>query len=366
MGMKRAALIAALAFLVAAPATASAAIATPSCTPAPTDCSGWYRVNVKLTWAFDMTVVQATRNCDWDTFEEEGIHVQPCEVQVGGQWTPSPVTIRIDKTPPAVGGAAPSRGPDANGWYRSPVQVTFFGLDPVPAPGVDNSGLVGCSAPTYAGPDTASTQVLGQCWDRAGNVSAVSGFGLRYDSTAPSLASVRTAAGDRVVRLRWSVPDAADLDVWRSPGRSGAGESKVAPGENGLEDDNVRNGRRYHYRVRAIDEAGNVAIGVYSVVPGPRLLAPAMGATADAPPLLRWTKVRGARYYNVQLVRKGRKILSAWPGRPRLQLEESWRFGGKGYRLRPGTYHWFVWPGRGPRSKNRYGPAIGRGKFKVE
>ena len=48
-------------------------------------------------------------------------------------------------------------------------------------------------------------------------------------------------------------------------------------------------------------------------MPKPELLAPPNGAVLTAPPLLRWSKVRGADYYNVQLLRDGRKVLSAWP-----------------------------------------------------
>jgi hypothetical protein len=352
-----------LALAVAAPAPAAPSFATPSCTPAPTDCSGWYRSNVKLTWTFQPTV-EATRNCDWDTFEAEGINIQPCEVRVAGQWVPSPVRLRIDKTAPTVTGTAPSRGPDANGWYRSPVDVKFFGTDLVP--GIDTSGVAGCSSGTYGGPDAASAEVLGTCWDHAGNVSAPGSFALRYDSTAPTVAKVDADPGDRVVRLRWAVSDAATVEVWRSPGRADAAQVLLDTRPDGtVEDDGLRNGRRYAYRVRAVDAAGNAATKVFSVVPGRRLLAPARGARVDAPPLLRWTEARGASYYNVQLFRGRRKILSAWPTRPRLQLERSWRYGGKQLTLKPGRYRWLVWPGQGPRSKNDYGPLIGRRTFTV-
>ena len=59
----------------------------------------------------------------------------------------------------------------------------------------------------------------------------------------------------------------------------------------------------------------------FSATPGRRLLSPANGATVDGPPMLRWTEVHGARYYNVQLLRDGRKLLSAWPGEPRFKLD---------------------------------------------
>jgi hypothetical protein len=83
------------------------------------------------------------------------------------------------------------------------------------------------------------------------------------------------------------------------------------------------------------------------------------------PPLLRWTPVRRARYYNVQLFRGGRKVLSVWPARPLYQLKKSWSFRGKRQRLVPGHYHWIVWPGFGPRSKTNYGKQIGRSAFEV-
>jgi hypothetical protein len=75
--------------------------------------------------------------------------------------------------------------------------------------------------------------------------------------------------------------------------------------------------------------------------------------------------VRGARYYNLQLWRRGRKILSVWPARPRYQLKRRWRYGGRSWRLGPGRYRWFVWPGFGPRPKADYGRRIGPGRFRV-
>lgn len=75
--------------------------------------------------------------------------------------------------------------------------------------------------------------------------------------------------------------------------------------------------------------------------------------------------MRGARYYNLQLWRRGRKILSVWPARPRYQLKGRWKFGGGSWRLEPGRYRWFVWPGFGPRSKADYGRRLGPGRFRV-
>jgi RTX calcium-binding nonapeptide repeat (4 copies) len=76
-----------------------------------------------------------------------------------------------------------------------------------------------------------------------------------------------------------------------------------------------------------------------------RLLAPPDDAVVSRPPVLRWSAVSAATYYNVQLWRGNRKVLSRWPARPRLQLGRSWRFHGRWYSLSPARYRWYVWPG---------------------
>lgn len=48
-----------------------------------------------------------------------------------------------------------------------------------------------------------------------------------------------------------------------------------------------------------------------------------------------------------------------------LQLGRAWRFDGRRYRLRSGQYHWYVWPGYGPRRSARYGRLIGSSTFTV-
>jgi hypothetical protein len=85
----------------------------------------------------------------------------------------------------------------------------------------------------------------------------------------------------------------------------------------------------------------------------------------SAPPLLTWRKVRRASYYNVQLHRRNRKILSRWPRTNELQLTRRWRFAGKPRRLVAGRYCWYVWPGFGPRSRRDYGRVLGKRCFTV-
>ena len=79
-----------------------------------------------------------------------------------------------------------------------------------------------------------------------------------------------------------------------------------------------------------------------------------------------WPSVRRARYYNVQIFRGERKLLSVWPARPRYQVERSWRFRRKPRRLVPGNYRWMVWPGYGQRAQGRYGKPIVKSTFSIE
>jgi hypothetical protein len=129
----------------------------------------------------------------------------------------------------------------------------------------------------------------------------------------------------------------------------------------------LRNGVQYRYVIVTVDRAGNRSRGVaFAITPRANLLwAPAEGARVVARPLFVWAASSGAAYYNVQVFRGTTKVFSAWPSGTRLRMPASWRFGGKGQRLVPGTYRWFVWPGFGSRAAARYGEVVGTSTFTV-
>jgi hypothetical protein len=407
------------------------------CTPAPADCSGWYRSNVTLDWTVSPSTAVLLAGCHDKTFTTDTPGTTEfCRARnpATGATATLEQDIRVDMTPPVVTGGSPARGADVNGWYNHAVPIAFTGSD-------RTSGIAACTSTTYGGPDSGTASLSGRCIDNAGNVSspfpyglkydetaplvvganpersanaagwfnrpvrfAVAGtdatsgiadcpavtyggadsatasfvgrcrdqagnsagriFGLKYDSTAPPILGLQTTVGDRRVALQWTTTgDVETLEVARSPGVGEERSSIVfrGPGDRFL-DRNVRNGVRYVYELRVGDAAGNGGTRAVSAVPGYRLLSPAVMKT-KRPPLLRWTRVRRANYYNLQLFRNGRKILSVWPSRPRYQLKRRWTFGGKHRRLRPGQYRWRVWPGFGPRSKGNYGKQIGPRTF---
>ena len=156
------------------------------------------------------------------------------------------------------------------------------------------------------------------------------------------------------------------IRVIRAPGRGGTEDSTIYRGRpKGITDRRVRNGKQYRYTVVATDRAANRSRGRIAAVPGPRLLSPPHNAVLTLPPLLRWTKMRDADYFNLQLRRDGVKVLSEWPARPQLQLRRRWIFQGRVRRLRPGRYEWDVWPGYGRRSAANYGSRIGGRTFVI-
>jgi hypothetical protein len=257
------------------------------------------------------------------------------------------VTIRIDQTPPTVTGFTADRPPDHDGWWNHPVSLQFTGTDAT-------SGIAGCDVVSYAGPGNGAP-ATGSCRDVAGN-AATGTFPIQYDATPPDLSVQWTSAQVGRTVLGWvTSADAVGTQVVRSPGIGGAAASEIYSGPAlTFTDKAVTEGRTYTYRLTALDAAGNAATASIDVI-----------AKRSPPPRLRWRRVKGADYYNVQLFRGKRKILSVWPHRNGFQLRRSWMYRGKKRVLAAGAYQWYVWPGFGPRKQRRYGKLIAHRRFKI-
>jgi len=318
------------------------------------NCNVWFTSPVSLRWTYAGTV---TSGCQNETLTQDTAGtLRACFVSDAGETASKSVTIQLDQTPPSVTDAVADRPPDHDGWYSHP--VTF-----APKAADATSGVLACESVTYGGPDTADARIVATCKDKAG-LSASRTFPLRYDATSPDLGPANLTTGDKVVRLSWPAGSTAVLT--RSPGTEGGQSALLYDGPGtGFTDRKVRNGRKYRYVLTLTDQAGNSASRQLAARPDRHLVAPAKRAAVGGPALLKWTPVRGARYYNVQLFRDGKKILSKWPGQAALQLKSKWRFHGKRYRLKPAEYRWYVWPGEGPRSENRYGRMVGKRSFTI-
>jgi hypothetical protein len=284
-----------------------------------------------------------------------------CTDVAGNASAAASVGFKYDATPPAVT-ATPDRKPDAKGWYRKPLTVTFAGTDAT-------SGIAGCTAPTrYAGPDLAKAAVVGACRDGAGN-TAQAGQAFQYDATAPKLPMAKAEVVKGVAQIVWKrSADAVLVELERSPGLNGKKATVVYRG-NGASfvDRTVRDGIRYRYEIKASDVAGNVVEkAVTATVDLPALYQPTAGATVHAPLVLAWDAVKGATFYNVQLYRNKVKVLTFWPEKPTFRIGKTWRYAGKLQRLAPGKYDWYVWGARGTRATPQYGKLLGSNSFVVK
>jgi hypothetical protein len=325
---------------------------------------GWYRSNVTVNWTIlDPESIILGTDCVLATtltVDTPGTRLS-CKAWSDGGETTKAITIKLDKTPPAVGGV-PDRAPNPSGWYTSPLTVSFAGSD-----ATSGIAIATCSSVSYSGPDTAAAITGGSCSDVAGNIASAA-HSFKYDATAPSFISVQRKQGNRSVQLAWRTSsDTRLVEILRAPGRNGQGESIIYRGSRtGYRDTGLVVGRKYEYRVRALDEAANQAEHVVKLVATGALLSPAPGALVSlkALPMLIWTPVKKASYYNLQLVR-GSRVLSTWPVRPGFRLRRTWTYRGQRHRLRPGVYRWYVWPGRGRLSAGRYGRLLGSSTFVV-
>jgi hypothetical protein len=327
--------------------------------------NGWYVTNVTLNWVIEIPYSWSS-GCNATTLTADTTGASFTCSAGNGTTCPNPpdcalttktVTLKRDATPPTVN-PVPGRPPDANGWYNRALTVTFGGTDAT-------SQIASCTQATYAGPDSPNTSVSGSCSDNAGNQTAAS-YALKYDATPPTVTSFRVAPGNRKAKLDWNVKDASSIRVVRTPGLKGAAQSVVFSGQGstkGFTDRKLQPGRQYQYSLTATDVAANQTAKALAFLARGALLFPAPSAQVTKPPYLVWAPKRGASYYNVTLTR-GRRVFSAWPVKARLQLPRAWKYRGRSYKLRPGTYSWFVWPGYGSLSAGRYGKMLGGSTFK--
>jgi len=240
--------------------------------------------------------------------------------------------------------ATPDRPPDANGWYNHPVSISFSGNA--------FSGIASCTQPvTYGGPTATNMAISGSCTDNAGKVANASGA-ISYDATPPTITGVTAS---RTPDSNGYYTHRVTFTFQGTDAVSGIASCQTVP-YSGPASGSVVGG--------CWDRAGNYA--AMSVPVHYRAATPLASVTrASSSLILHWRAAPHASYYNVQLYRGGKKILSAWPGRSSLRLRRSWKFGGRRFRLKPGRYRWYVWPGFGPRAAVRYGRMLVSETLKV-
>ncbi len=326
--------------------------------------AGWFTSNVTLNWEI-LPPGYTSSGCDAIAIEAEskGTPVTCHATNADGD-SQSTAIVKIDKAAPHSLSATPSRPPDRNGWYVRPLTVAFSGVDPT-------SGISSCTTAGFAGPDSGTASVPGTCRDTAGNVSPPLQFALRYDATPPAAAALTSQAGDAGATVTWTPsPDTTRVQLTRSPGVGGAPSTAMYTGtERSFSDSKLVNGIDYRYTLTAFDDAGNTTdastVATPAAPPVVTLASKTTNTRLSKPPELRWKTIKGARYYNVQIFRGERKILSAWPRRARMRVHRSWLYRGKRRQLVAGRYRWYVWAGYGRLGARRYGSLLGRNQFVI-
>lgn len=308
---------------------------------------------------------------------------------VGGAWSVAPLSALEDGTYSVAVRATNPKGtvtanavfhvdtkgpsvtvPDDQTLEQITAAGTPYSYAATAADELDPSPDVECKPASGATFRRGITQVECTATDWAGHKAAKTFTVTVANTIAPATVSNFSAKGENGrVRLRWAKPTEWDFarvivsrtahgkSNWRRVFRSSTARSFV--------DRNVTNDRLYDYRVVSVDTAGNTSPRAVRTARPSAFLAPAWEAELSGPPVLRWAATRGAGYYNVQLWRGKRKVLSRWPTRARFALPTAWRFQGRRYTLEPGTYFAYAWPGIGSKSAGRYGRLIGSTKFVI-
>jgi hypothetical protein len=142
---------------------------------------GWYTSDVVVRTAGTDPTSGVTCTADTSlTDETDGTLVTgSCTNGAGLTTTATPITVKIDKTPPSADLTVTSGTVGSNGWYRTSVTVTSTGADSVSNP-------VTCTAAQTFSANTAGITVQGSCTNEAGLSTNAPPLAVKIDKDAPA------------------------------------------------------------------------------------------------------------------------------------------------------------------------------------
>ena len=331
--------------------------ATPDRQP---DHGGWYNAPVKFTF-HGSDALSGIASCDSKSYsgpDDGSAQVDGSCVDAAGNSASKTVAFKFDDTPPTISSVNADRPPDHGGWYTHPVTFSFHAYDVT-------SGGAACAAVTYSGPDAGSASVTGKCTDAAGN-TATKTVTLNYDSSAPAKSKLYAVPANKSVDLSWTPVGDADKYVITRTAAVGAATATPIYSGSGTHfvDSGLANGKKYDYTLTVLDAAGNASTAGIAAVPDGSSLRPFIDTELQELPVLSWGKVRHASYYNLQLFKGTKKVMSIWPKSTKAQVPGSWKYNGHKQTLSPGLYRWYVWPGYGSMKHRKYGKLVGSSTFR--
>jgi hypothetical protein len=240
------------------------------------------------------------------------------------------------------------------------VTVTVTNAVPIPAP-IPSPLEQAAAAPTAPAPSApaAATPAASTTSDKVAPLAPT--------KLAIIKARARKAMALVPLTLHWLKPKADDLDrvvvvlnLKREPKTKTDG-TVLYSGLGSAAAFKLRAGASGYLALFALDRSGNVSkparrtVSLASLIP----LRPLTGSKVVDAPRLTWKATDGTAYYNVQVFRNGKRIVTDWPAQASFQLPM--------VLLEPGTYTWFVWPAlKGKGSAATFGDLIGRATFVYE
>src|ERR1700752_760110 len=161
----------------------TAPTANASASPAPNG-AGWNNSNVTVSFS-GSDALSDIDSCDAAVvLSGEGAGQSAsgtCTDKAGNVSAPATASgINIDKTAPSVSASA-SPAPNANGWNKTDVTVSFNGTDAL-------SGIASCDAAVVLSGEGADQSASGSCSDKAGNTASATASNIDIDKTAPTVA----------------------------------------------------------------------------------------------------------------------------------------------------------------------------------
>jgi hypothetical protein len=174
----------------------------------------------------------------------------------------------------------------------------------------------------------------------------------------------KSSSGANVtLTLRWVNPVATDLasvlvvlNLNHAPKRPADG-IKVYRGLGSSTKITLRPGETGYLALYSYAKGGafsapaRTKVSLASLIP----LRPLTGSVVQTTPLLTWKPKQGSAYYNLQLFRKGKRVLVVWPSRASYRIPAG--------TLTPGTYVWYVWPALRSGGTATFAHLIGRATF---
>jgi len=162
-------------------------VITATVSPSP-NAAGWNNTNVTVTFTCSDATSTVTSCPAPQTVSTEGAGqiISGTATDAAGNSASTSVTLKIDKTPPAIS-ASVSPAPNAAGWNNSNVIVSFTCSDSL-------SGVAGCPLPVAVTTEGANQVISGATTDVAGN-SATTSVTVELDKTPPTISITSPANG---------------------------------------------------------------------------------------------------------------------------------------------------------------------------